>query len=316
MSQSISYQKLLHEWKLYFFVLPSLVMILVFAYYPAFSAFYHSFYVWKGGDAAQFNGLDNFRRLLHDSVLWASFGTVAVLVVANVFKLLPSIFLAVLIHRLRSDVSQYWYRVLVVVPMIVPGLVTLFIWKFFFDPNFGILNHLLDVTGGKHALVMLDHHLLHWGVFRAGVPIPWLGDPHLIVPSLILWGFPWIGSVGVLIYLSGLQAIGEEVYEAASLDGANGWQRFRHIELPLITTQVRISLVLLIIGTLQGFGLQLLLLGHDGGAGGRGMVPGLWMYRIGFIEGEFGYACAIGLTLFAFILLLTFINNRYVRVER
>ena len=316
MSLAVSSRKALHEWRLYAFILPSLAMVVIFAYYPALSAVYHSFYNWKGGDSAQFTGLENFRRLLHDASLWKSFGTVTVLAVANVFKLLPSMFLAVLIHRLRSDLSQYWYRVLVVVPMIVPGLVTLFIWKFFFDPNFGILNRLLDLTRCKGVLVWLDQHLLHWEVFQSGVPIPWLNDPHLILPSLILWGFPWIGSVGVLIYLSGLQSIGEEIYEAANLDGAGSWGRFRYIELPLLMTQVRISLVLLIIGTLQGFGLQLLLLGPEGGAGGRGMVPGLWMYRVGFIEGEFGYACAVGLTLFAFILVLTLINNRYVRVDK
>ena len=142
-----------------------------------------------------------------------------------------------------------------------------------------------------------------------------MSDPHLVLPALVLWGFPWIGSVGVLIYLAGLQGIGTEIYEAANLDGAGSWSRFRFIEFPLLMTQIRISFVLLIIGTLQGFGLQLLLLGPDGGAGGRGMVPGLWMYRTGFIEGEFGYACAIGLTLFVFILLLTYLNNRYLRVK-
>ena len=105
-------------------------------------------------------------------MLWASFGTVTILTLANVIKLLPSMFLAVVIHRLRSEVSQYWYRVLVVVPMIVPGLVTLFIWKFFFDPNFGILNRLLDATGGQRLLVWLDTHVLHWDAFHAGSPTP------------------------------------------------------------------------------------------------------------------------------------------------
>ncbi len=74
--------------------------------------------------------------------------------------------------------------------------------------------------------------------------------------------------------------------------------------------------MLLIIGTLQGYGLQLLLLGQDGGAGGRGMVPGLWMYNRAFIAGEFGYACSIGLVLFVFILGLTLFNNRFVRTEK
>jgi ABC-type sugar transport system permease subunit len=92
--------------------------------------------------------------------------------------------------------------------------------------------------------------------------------------------------------------------------------KFFHIELPLILTQVRLNLILLVIATLQGYGLQLLLLGESGGPGGRGMVPGLWMYNRAFIAGEFGYACAVGMILFAFILILTLVNHRFVRVEK
>jgi len=203
-----------------------------------------------------------------------------------------------------------------VIPMIVPGLVTLFIWKFFFDPTSGLLNAFLDATHLKSVLIELDREVLHWNVFAEGIPIPWLGDPKLIVPSLILWGFPWIGAVGVLIYLAGLQSIGTEVYEAAEIDGASSLDKFWYVELPLILTQVRINLVLLVIGTLQGFGLQFLLLGNSGGAGQAGMVPGLWMFNKAFIAGEFGYACAIGMLLFVFILVLTYFNNKYVRVDK
>lgn len=311
----VSLRKALHEWRLYFIVLPSLLMVAVFAYFPAASAVYHSFFDWQGGDLKQWIGLTNFRRIWSDQVFWDSFVVVSILIAANVLKMIPSILVAVMIHRLRSDRWQYYYRVLVVVPMLVPHLVTLFIWKFFFDPNLGFLNRMLEVTGLKYVLVRMDQ-LFSWGVFREDVPIAWLSTPDLIVPSLIIWGFPWIGAVGVLIYLAGLQAIGSEVYEAAELDGANSWQKFRFIEFPLIMTQIRIMLVLLIIATLQGFGLQLMLLGEAGGAGGRGMVPGLWMFNRAFVAGEFGYACALGLVLFAFILLLTYINNKYVRVEK
>jgi ABC-type sugar transport system permease subunit len=301
---------------LYLLVLPSALFVFGFAYWPAASALYHSFFEWSGGDAKRFIGLENFRRALTDSVFRESFSVIAILVAANIVKLTPSIFLAVMIHRLRSDRWQYWYRVLVVVPMVVPGLVMLFVWKFFLDPNAGPLNRILDATGGKWLLVHLDRWLGWGGVFREGVPIGWLSQPGLIVPSLILWGFPWVGSVAVLIYLAGLQSIGTEVYEAAELDGANGWTKFFRIELPLIMTQIRLTLVLLIVGTLQGFGLQLLLLNEHGGPGGRGMVPGLWMYNRAFAAGDFGYACALGLILFAIILLLTWINNRFVRVDK
>lgn len=312
----ISRQKALREWRLYFFVLPSLVLVATFAYFPAASAIYHSFFDWSGGDTKQLIGFRNFSRAWNDRVLWGAFGTVGILILFNLFKMVPAILLAVLIHRLKSERWQYAYRVLLVIPMIVPSLVTLFIWKFFFDPNLGVLNRVLDVTGLKHLLVWLDGRVFHWHVFLENVPVGWLSQPDLILPSLFIWGFPWIGAVGVLFYLAGLQSISTEVYEAAELDGVGSIGKFFYIELPLILTQVRLNLTLLIIATLQGYGLQLLLLGETGGPGGRGMTPGLWMYNRAFIAGEFGYACAVGMILFVFILLLTLFNNRYVRVEK
>jgi len=315
MAAPLSRQKLLREWKLYFFIVPSLAMVLAFVYYPAASAIYHSFFEWAGGDTRHWIGLDNFTCAFHDKVLMGSFLTVSILVIFNLFQMIPSILLAVLIHRLRSDRWQFIYRVLLVIPMIVPGLVTLFIWKFFFDPSLGVLNSLLDVTGLKDVLVSLDH-VFGWGVFFANAPIAWLSQPALILPSLFIWGFPWIGVVGVLIFLAGLQSIGQDIYEAAELDGVGPFKKFLYIEFPLILTQMRLNLVLLIIGTVGGYGLQLELLDIYGGPGGRGMVPGLWMYNRAFFNGEFGYACAIGMILFAFILLLTFVNNRYVRVDK
>lgn len=315
MAPRLPIKKALHEWKLYLFILPSLLLIATFSYFPAFSAVYHSFFDWQGGDYKEYIGWDNFFRAWDDATLWKSFGTALILIIANLFKMIPSIAVAVVIHRLVSDRWQYWYRVLVVIPMIVPELVRLFLWKFFYDPTFGLLNKILDWIELKPLLILLDTRLLHWNVFRADFPVPWLGDPHLIVPSLIFWGFPWLGAVGVLIFLAGLESIGREVYETAELDGANAFQKFLYIEFPLILTQIRLMLILMVIGTIQGFGLQLLLLGQDGGAGGSGMVPGLWMYNRAFSTGQFGYACAIGMILFAFILVLTLINNKYIRVK-
>jgi raffinose/stachyose/melibiose transport system permease protein len=315
MAQSISMRKALLEWRLYLFVVPAIILLATFSYFPAGSAIYHSFFRWSGGDYKEFIGLENFQRAFSDTVFWESFLVIGILVISNIFKLLPSILIAVLIHRLKSDRWQYWYRVAVVLPMIVPGLVTLFIWKFFFDPTQGALNSFLNASGIKSVLIGIDG-FFGWNLFIEGMPISWLGEPSLIIPSLILWGFPWIGAVGVLIYLAGLQSIGTEIYEAADLDGVTSFQKFLHIELPLIMTQVRLSLVMLIIGTLQGFGLQFLLLGPNGGPGSAGMVPGLWMFNRAFIAGEFGYACALGIFLFVFILVLTLLNNKYVRVDK
>ncbi len=314
MYQTVSRKKALREWRLYFFVLPSLVVILIFAYFPVFSALYHSFFDWSGGNTKEFIGFENFKRILNDTIFWHSFITIAILIVANIFKLIPSIILAVLIHRMVSKGAQYWYRMAVVIPMLVPGIVILFIWKFFYDPNLGVLNYLLDATHLKNVLVWVDERF-SWEIFHNNVPVSWLSTPELIIPALIIWGFPWIGAVGVLIYLAGLQSIDKQLYEAADIDGAGPFQKFFYIEFPLILTQVRVTLILLIIHTLQGFGQQFLLLGENGGPARAGMTPGLWMFNRAFFNGEFGYACALGLILFFVILGLTMISNKYVRID-
>jgi raffinose/stachyose/melibiose transport system permease protein len=223
--------------------------------------------------------------------------------------------MAVLIHRLASERSQYWYRIMVVIPMVVPSIVTLFIWKFFFDPNLGPLNMFLNVTGLMDVLNWVDG-VFGWGLFVEGQPVAWLSESRLILPALILWGFPWLGSVGVLIYLAGLAQIDASLYESADLDGCGPFRKFFHIELPLILTQVRLTLILLIIGTFQSFGQQYLLLGENGGPQRAGMTPGLWMFNRAFFNSEFGYACALGMVLFLVILILTLINEKFVRIDK
>jgi len=296
--------------------LPTLIALAIFSYAPAIEAIRHSLYAWDGDFVEEFVGLDNFRQLLGDRLFWMSFRLIFILVVANLFKMLPSIFTAVVIHRLKSEKSQYLYRVLFVIPMIVPAMVWLLVWKFFYDPNIGLLNRFLVALRLDHVLIWLDLRVLHWGVFTQPFQPAWLGQPELIIPALVFWGFPWVGVVGVLIYLAGLQTIPESVYEAAELDGIGWWGKFRYIELPLIMTQVRLNLILMIVGVLQSYGFELILLGATGGPGNKGLTPGLYMFYQAFINQRYGYACAIGLALFAIILIFTLVNQKFVRVEK
>ena len=311
----VSLRNIKHYWKIYFFVLPSLAILLTFSYFPATSAIYHSFFNWNGGDIKTFVGFENYSRAIRDPVLGHAFIVVIILIFSNLFKMIPSIVTAVVVHRLRSEKWAYVYRALFVVPMIVPSMVWLLIWKYFFDPTFGILNKILNITGLMTLLQSIDS-VFGWNIFIKGVNPAWLGQPQLIIPSLIIWGFPWVGVIGVLIYLAGLAGISKDIYDAGKIDGV-GWLRtFFYIELPLIMTQVRLNLVLMVINTLRGYGLTLVLLGDTGGPRGAGMVPGLYMFRKAFVDQEAGYACAIGLLIFFLILFLTWINTKYVRVEK
>ena len=302
-------------WYLYFLVLPSAIIVGTLAYFPAGSAIYHAFFRWNGDFVKEFVGFSNFFEAFHDRILWRGFGVIGILVLANLFKMIPSIITAIVINRLYNPKAAYMYKVLFVIPMIIPQMVWLLMWKFFYDPSAGMLNAILKATGILPLLWKIDG-FFSWGIFTAGVDPVWLGDANLIIPSLIFWGFPWVGIVGVLIYLAGLQSIDESVYEAAAIDGITSLKKLLYIEIPLIMNQIRINLVLMIIGTLQTYGLMLILFGASGGPQGIALVPGLYMYSQAFTGGRAGYACSIGLIMFVFIMLLTEINNRFVRVDK
>jgi ABC-type sugar transport system permease subunit len=377
-------------------MLPTILGLLIFTYYPQYGAIKYSFYNWDGTpNGTEFVGFKNYiDAFTRDPRFWASFQLVLILLAANIVKMWPSIFAAIVLHRLRNEKWQYVYRVLFVVPMIIPGIVSLLVWKSFFEGSTGALNAFLNASGLMPALDWLDQNMaafvstgfargvregfvfgpLHglWAMvlvgfalivsrplakilgrvnttpawtavtwtgsllivaavglalltcvwptrpinaFQFGTPA-WLGNQNLIIPSVIFWGFPWVGTVGVLIYLAGLSNISQDVYEAGELDGVGSVRKLFSIELPLILTQVRINLIFLTIGTITDYGFFLLLLGQDGGPGSKGMVPGLHMYKSAFIDQRFGYACALGMILFVILLAITIIYQKYVRVDK
>ena len=407
-------------------MLPTIVGMILFNYYPKWGAIKYSLFRWDGSSIEEFRGFRNFvEAFTADPLFWQTFRLVGILLAANLIKMWPCILTAIVLHRLRNEKWQYIYRVLFVVPMVIPGLVWLLIWKSFYEPTSGILNTLLNVSGVMRVLQGLDvaapqlaawvSPIRHatadsmfgsvWGMLAAGVLLltllgrsdqvrkrwvwvviltaaglgmwqwrglfvlpgvflvslrvgrtarahaavkwlgialllygvvliatsmiwteptkafvtgkpAWLGNTHLIIPAILFWGFPWVGTIGVLIYLAGLQNIAADVYEAAELDGVGQVGKLFRLELPLIMTQVRINLIFMTIGTLTDYGLFLLLLGPTGGPGNKGMVPGLYMFREAFYNGRFGYACALGMVLFVMILGITILYQRYVKVDR
>ena len=184
--------------------------------------------------------------------------------------------------------------------MIVPVMVSILMWKYFYEPSTGAFNQVLREVG----ILNLNESVL------------WLADRSKVLGSLIFVGFPWVGAFGILIYLAGLQNISSELYEAAEIDGAGAVDVFWNIELPLIVTQIRINLLLMVIHTVQGWEFVYLFLQESGGPGGIATVPGLLIFRDAFSRGFFGYGCAVGFLLFFITLVVTIINNKYVRVDK
>lgn len=303
--RKIKWSEVRHHWEIYLFIVPTVILVALFQYYPAMSGVVHSFFRWNGSDISEWVGWQNYKDLLSRSDFWNSFKLALVLGAWNIVKMIPALAVAVCIHRCKSEKMQFLYRTLFVVPMVLPGLVIVLIWRsFFFEATSGYLNSFLTSTGLMSLLVWLDGALGWGGIFVEGKLPAWLGDPHLIIVSCIVWGFPWVGSFAVLTYLAKLQNIGKEIYEAGEIDGVGWWSKFTKIELPLIMGSIYLLLVFVIIETIKDCGMILALAGMTGGPGGVATVPALFMLRKAFIEQDMGFACAVGIVLTIVVMLL------------
>jgi len=278
----------------YVFLLPTFLLLFVLNYYPAGSALYHSLFNWNGANLKVFIGFQNFINIFQDQNFHIA--------VVNVFRitlmrlaiaLTFPLFAATLIYRMHDQGKAYVYKVLFVVPMVVTQVVVFLIWKFIYTPSGGVLNELLEVVG------------------LTGLQRIWLGDFKTAIYSIVFVGFPWISGFQLLIYLAGLQNISVSVIEAATLEGVGSIRRFFMIELPLIASQIKVIVILTIITTVQGF-VDIMVM-TNGGPGKATLVPGLLLYKSGMQYGQMGYASAIGTLLFATILLLTYLNLKYMR---
>jgi len=317
-AKKILWKQVKHHWEIYLFIFPALVLIVLFQYYPAARGIFHSFYRWNGADVSEFVGLKNYVELLNSSDFWQSFRVALLLGLWNVIKMIPAIAVAVWIHRCSSERIQYVYRLLFVVPMVIPALVIALVWRsFFFEATQGYLNQFLEASGIFALLCKLDAFFGWGGTFLEGTRPAWLGDPRLILVSCVIWGFPWVGSFAVLTHLAKLQNIPKEIYEAASIDGATWWTKFTRIEIPLIMSSIYLMLVFVIIGTIKDAGMIIALTGGmEGGPGGRATVPALFMLRKAFINQEMGAACAVGIILTLVIMALQKLSSLVLEENR
>jgi len=282
------------RWFCYFMMFGTMALLVVFAYFPAFSAFYHSFTIWDGFTPARWAGLKNFREVFTHDVFRKGFANMGWLVGWEVVRsaVFPLI-CAALMYRLRREGTAYFFRLVYVLPVVVPWVVAVLVWKMFYDPNIGLFNDILRGLGLQGS--------------------GWLTDPKTALRSLMFMGFPWMDGVAVLIFLAGLLAIPLEVVEASIVDGCGSSRRFFAIELPLIIPQIRLIVILRVISAMQGFGWQFLVTG--GGPVYATTVPAYRMYTEAMGSARFGLGCAVGLILFIVIFGLTLINNKVIKAD-
>lgn len=272
-----------------FMLAPTLVLLALFSYYPALLGLSRAFTRWETGESPQWIGFGNFIAMWHDEFLRSSLRNLIILLCANVLKTLTMpLLVAELLMSLRSERWQYLLRTAFILPMVVPGMVTMLLWSFIYDGSVGLLNEMLEILGA------------------GALARSWLGDSSTALWAIIGIGFPWAGGLALLIYLAGLNQISGDTWDACRVDGVSGLRRVWYVDVPLLLPQIRLLVILTIIGTLQDFGSILILTG--GGPGLATHVPALHMYFQAFRFGHMGYAAAIGLSLFVVIFALSLVN--------
>jgi ABC-type sugar transport system permease subunit len=270
---------------------PLFIPVIIFGYIPAVQAFSLTIISERG----KFTGIENFVTLFTDTYLGKSvINMVMLMMVSLLTGNIPAFIMAELLYNLRGKQTSSYYRFLFIIPMMIPGIVTMLVWQYLMlDPMNGVVNAVLKLFGLA--------------------PLGWLGEVKTALPSLMLIGFPWMAGTGLLIYLAGIQSIPDSVIESAILDGSGVFRRIFMIDIPLILGQIKLLVVLGIIGGVQGFQLQLMT--TQGEPNYSTMVPGLWMYRRAFRFNDFEYATTIGVMMFLVILLITYINMKFIKTD-
>src|SRR5579864_175726 len=274
----------------YLFLAPDLVGTLVFAVGPVLAALALGLFAWDILTPPRFVGLDNYRTLLLDDPV---FRQVLLNTSAYVLGTVPvrtalALLLAIALNQQLHGVSVF--RAAYFLPTITSAVAAATVWRWIYEPNFGLLNSLLYAIGVQH-------------------PPTWLSSPVWAMPGLILVGIWQRVGFQMVIFLAGLQAIPNHLYEAASIDGANWWARFRHITVPLISPTTFFVLVISVIESYQVFDQAFIL--TEGGPGYATTTIVYYIYNYAFQFFKMGYAAAIAWVLFLIVFLLTVFQFRF-----
>ena len=272
-------------------LLPSLLLIGVFSYYPALRSLIGGFYQWNGFSPPTYAGVTQFKQYIQAPTFGTEVKNIAILTGGSILITLVAQFTAAEIVMHMPPRAGAIAKYALVLPIVLPPLVLIEVWGYLLQPGSGLIDHIL-------------------GAF--GLPQPsWLSDPHLALVGILLIGFPWIANLGFLIFLGGLQNLPREILDASRIDGVGAIRRVFSMDIPLVLPQFRIVVILSGIFAVQNF-VPILLL-TNGGPGTATLVPGLDMYQSAFQNDQYGYGMAIGTLLFVAMLIFTLVVMRALR---
>src|SRR5579884_2524535 len=267
----------------YLCILPWLVGFVCFTLAPMIAAFALSFTSYDMITTPDFAGLANFSKLFKDPLFYQSLGNTAYIGLLSVpLQQALALGLAMALNQKLKGIA--FYRTIFYLPSQMPLVAAALLWLWIFNPDFGLANALLDKVGIA--------------------PLKWLFDPVLVKPSIVLitlWG--GIGTP-MIVFLAGLQGVPESLYEAAAIDGAGTWQRFRSVTVPMISPVIFFNLIIGVIASFQAY-FTLVYTTTQGGPANYSLIYILYLFFKAFKDFEMGYASALAWLLFLVVLALT-----------
>jgi multiple sugar transport system permease protein len=259
----------------YLFLLPWLLGLLIFLGLPVIASILLSLTEWNLLNPPQWVGLENYQKMFADRDFYHSMGvTLKYLVISVPIYLIAAMGLALLLNQKLKGI--YIFRTVMFMPSVIAGTAVAVMWSMLLNPDLGVVNQILRAIGIAN-------------------PPRWLASNDWAVPAVVLMGLWSIGG-GTIIYLAGLQNIPPHLYEAAEIDGANPWQKFVNITIPMLTPTIFFQLITGLVGAFQVFDVAYVLSGR-GARRGALLFYLLNLYNEGFRNSRFGYASALAWVL-------------------
>ncbi len=296
----------------YLYIIPALLVLIVFRFIPVIYAFIISFFDWGMAGPQKFVFIENYVKLFKDPYFYRVLGNTLYYVLGVVpLNMIFSLLIAILLNQQIK--GRGIFRTIYFLPVVTSIIAVSVVWKWLYHPRMGLINYLLSLVGIKPFMWLEEYR----GIFtilaeRMGFHIPsWMGGPSLALFSLTIMSV-WKGlGYNVVIFLAGLQAIPQHYYEAAKIDGANAWQRFWNITIPLLSPTTFYVLIMTTIVSFQVFAPVWMMTGPPpGGPLGTTNVVVYYLYENAFNYLRYGYASAVAFVLFVIILALTIMQKK------
>lgn len=280
---------------IFMLVFPGFAIFVFAVLFPIGLSIYYGMTDWSGIGSLNFIGLENFKNVLQDGVFWISLKNAAALAFFTVILQHPlALIFALLLDRVGGK-SEKFFRTVFFIPCIISIIVTSKMWVNIYNSQYGLLNKVLE--------------LLNLGFLKQ----QWLGDPDIVLFSVILimmWqGFGW----ALLIYYAGIKGLPEDVYEAARIDGANSFQTLFKITVPLLKPVIMVNVIWAVISSLKQ--METIYLTTNGGPGNASQFLANYLYIKAFNSYEYGYGNAISVLFVIVCLITVLLLNRVFKTE-